>query len=221
VPVGVVVVLLVAVPVAVVFVGGQLTISALGWKTFAMPGRAMAPTLIADDWFFVDTRAYKVAPPQRGDIVAVRAPPEFNLGPADNGAGPEIVKRVIGLPGDRIDMTPTGPVINGVAAVQEAVGDFPGPAGTRATRLRERLPDGTSYEIVKDQAVSPYDRGRFVVPAGCYFVLGDNRDDSIDSRSVVGRKGNWYVPAADFIGRATFIWWSAAFQFDRIGKAAK
>ena len=213
-----------ALPVAAIVGLSGIVTYGLGWSPYSTPGISMQPTFIVGDYFFIDRRAYRASLPKRGEIIAFYAPPALDFGASrTDGRGPEFVKRVIGLPGDHIEMTPAGPVINGVPAVQTRLGEYGGRSAPtrRPFLLQVRLPDGLTYEILKYSPNAPLDKGSYVVPAGMHFVLGDNRDDSIDSRSQLGRQVGWYVPMTEVIGRAAHIYWSGIDHLERIGHVPK
>ena len=124
----------------------------------------------------------------------------------------DYVKRVVGLPGDRIQMKEGLLYINDVPVKREPLSDFVGDAcGTddataRVKRWRETLPNGASYETLDCVAGGFYDNTNvYTVPAGHTFMLGDNRDNSTDSRmlSSIG-----YVPLENLIGRIDMIYFS-------------
>ena len=148
----------------------------------------------------------------------------FNL-PRDPSTS--YIKRVVGLPGDRVQMIHGVLHINGEPMKRERVKDFVETDGggrrTTGKQWRETLPNGVSYTTLDLQDDSYYDNtGVYEVPAGHYFVMGDNRDNSQDSRALsqVG-----YIPFENLVGRADIIIFSKdreapderAIRFDRIG----
>jgi signal peptidase I len=215
----VILVLIVAIPIAAAVVLGGLALQLAGWRPFNMASASMLPGLLVTDRFFVDRQAYADdRRPKRGDVAVFILP--ASAGPLATGTGGhvEFVKRIVGLPGEQIAMRKGVPVINGQPASQEKVGELVfGPQRSKATRLHERFVDGTAFEVLKYTLGGALDEGGpITVPAGSYFVLGDNRDDSLDSRS-----GWWSVPAENLIGRANYIYWSGFDRLDRIGTALK
>jgi len=192
--------------VMVFALSSPLLIRAYLFQPFNSPSGSMAPTLLVGDYFFVSKYAYRVsgAVPARGDVVAF-------LTPKDNSTA--YIKRVVGLPGDRIQMKEGVLHINGVAVARERLPDFVGedPCGaggrTGTKRWRETLPNGVSYETLDCVDVGFYDNTNvYTVPEGRIFLLGDNRDNSTDSR-VLSQIG--YVPLQNIIGRAAMIFFSS------------
>ena len=130
--------------------------------------------------------------------------------------------RIVGLPGDRIKMRDGQLYINGAAVARERAADFALDVGAgfpqHVRRWRETLPNGVSYETLDLEDNGPLDNTpEFTVPPDNYFMLGDNRDNSIDSRMPdVG-----YVPAENLIGRIVMIFYSvnpnSTPRTDRIG----
>jgi signal peptidase I len=202
------------------------------FQPFNIPSQSMAPTLIPGDYVLVSKISYGYGRyslplatavlshripagwlPQRGDVVVFRAPGKDAV---------DFVKRVVGLPGDRIQMTKNVLSINGVAVPRERIGDaVEGGSGQRATRYRETLPSGVSYATLSlgdngFYATTP----EYTVPPAHYFVLGDNRDNSVDSR-ILNQVG--YVPAESMIGRVEFIVFSSehGVPWDRLFQAVR
>jgi signal peptidase I len=134
--------------------------------------------------------------PERGDVVVFRPPLEPNK---------DYIKRVIGLPGDRIQMREGVVLINGRPVERERVGltdACPGDRSSEATAYRETLDNGVSY-LTCDKGMTQWDNTRvYVVPDGHYFMMGDDRDNSADSR-VPGEVG--FVPFDHLVGPAQFV----------------
>ncbi len=189
------------------------------FQPFNIPSGSMMDTLLIGDYLFVNKFSYGysrysfpfgAAPfsgrilaskPERGDVAV------FKL-PADNST--DFIKRVIGLPGDKIQMIGGVLHINGEAVPKRRIDDFvdTDTAGKeiRVPRYVETLPNGVSYEVLDADPDGFWDNTRvYEVPAGHYFMMGDNRDNSSDSRvlSYVG-----YVPYENFVGRASIIFFS-------------
>ena len=196
-----------------------LVIRTLLFQPFSIPSGSMRPTLLEGDYLFVTKWAYGYskhslpfspplfsgriwgADPQRGDVVVFKFPPNPSL---------DYIKRVIGLPGDRIQMKDGQLFINGVGVPREKVGQINNPDITEVDRpvdvYRETLPNNVSYDTLDLSPNSVGDNTReFVVPEGHYFMMGDNRDNSTDSRFSVG-----FVPAENLVGRANIIFFSIA-----------
>jgi signal peptidase I len=195
-----------------------LVIRTLLFQPFNIPSGSMKATLLVGDYIFVSKYSYGytkysvpfalipfegriwAGTPKRGDVAVFRNPKDDST---------DYIKRVIGMPGDRIQMVNGELTINGQAVKREQISDWlsddPREIGKRIKRWRETLPNGVSYETL-DLGESYYDNTpEYLVPSGHYFMMGDNRDNSTDSRvlSAVG-----YVPLENFIGRAELIFFS-------------
>lgn len=176
-------------------------------RTFSIPSHAMAPTLEMGDRVAAVMSAWREPAIARGDVVVY-------LRRGDEG-DTYFVHRVVGLPGETVQMVGGRLQVDGVAVAREEAGRYPvdviGHMG-EAPLYREVLPGGTSHlliEVEQDDGTLD-DTPPLTVPADAYFVLGDNRDFSMDSR-LAGP-----VPAADIVGHASTIYWSAA--WDRLGR---
>jgi signal peptidase I len=157
-----------------------------GWSRFSLPWRLTG----------FQGRIWGKAP-QRGDIVVYRLP-------GDEDA--DYVSRVVGLPGERIRVTDGVVYIDGIAVKKERIEDFIEPVGAFAQpQYRETLPNGVPHRVLDLDGNSPGDNtDELLVPAGHYFMLGDNRDNSMDSR--FERVG--FIPENHLIGRVEMIYWN-------------
>jgi signal peptidase I len=202
----------------------------------------MIPTLLVGDYLFVSKFSYGYSryslplglplfegrifadQPERGDVVV------FKL-PKDNST--DYIKRIVGLPGDKIQVTGGILQINGVPVKRELVGEITGISYTgypvRATEYIETLPNGRKHRIWERSDRDALDNTKvYTVPPDHFFAMGDNRDSSQDSRvlSAVG-----YVPFENLVGEAKFLFfshdgsaalwqfwkWPSAIRFGRIG----
>lgn len=210
------------------------------FQPFWIPSGSMKETLLIGDWLFVNKFAYgysrhscpfSLCPfegrlfgsdPERGDVVVFRHP----------GNGSDFIKRVIGLPGDTVQLVNGRIILNGEELPQAPAAQFeeayapqgpmqqpprcenaPVPLGATCTKSRaiETLPGGRSYAVLNIDANGAGDNTPpFTVPSGHYFFLGDNRDNSVDSRFGRAVGGVGFVPADHLIGRADRIVFSSA-----------
>jgi len=205
-------------------------------EPFNIPSESMLPNLMVGDYLFVSKFAYGYShhsiifspplfegriladKPERGDIAVFKLPRNDST---------DYIKRVIGLPGDRIQMRSGQLVINGEPVERERVEDFvveespntvcmqryarvheDGQTYCYYPQYRETLPNGRSYTTLDLDPDGANDNTRvFVVPEGHYFMMGDNRDNSQDSRRP-SSVGVGYVPAENLVGRAEIVFYS-------------
>jgi len=210
------------------------------FQPFNIPSGSMEDTLLVGDYLFVSKAAYGysrysfpfgavpfsgrffASAPKRGDVVVFKFP-------GDNTT--DYIKRLVGLPGDRMQMKDGVLYINDKAVpkvkVEDYVEDFGGQPH-HVPQFRETLPNGVTYTVLDRDPQGDLDNTQvFVVPEGHYFMMGDNRDNSSDSRASVG-----YVPFENFVGKAEIIFfstdgsahfwefwkWPTAIRYGRIGK---
>ena len=201
----------------------QALLIALVFRTFAfepfsIPTASMQSNLMIGDYILASKYTYGYSryslpytevplqgrilgnAPERGDVAVFRPVPQ-----SDN-----YVKRVIGLPGDTIQMIEGILHINGEPVEREAIGESQDRDSTGVnlpvTQYRETLPNGVSYTTQEISDTAQFDNtGEYTVPPGHYFMMGDNRDRSLDSRSLssVG-----YVPFENFVGKAEWRFFS-------------
>jgi signal peptidase I len=181
-----------------------LLIRSFVFEPFRIPSASMMPGLVDGDFILVNKYAYglrlpllnthvvDIGQPHRGDVVVFRLPadPRTNL-----------IKRLVGLPGDHVQVRDNQVLVNGTPMPQSADGNYAGDLGFHGAPLvRERFGDAAhELMLARDRWTTDFDG---IVPRGSYFFMGDNRNDSEDSRfSAVG-----YVPAQNLVGPARLIW---------------
>ncbi|WP_250462926.1 signal peptidase I [Microbulbifer litoralis] len=187
-------------------------------EPFQIPSRSMVPTLQVGDFILVNKYAYglrlpvsrtkvvDLGEPQRGDVM-VFFPPHMNE--------TYFIKRVIGLPGDKIELKDNVLYINGERAPQQLLQALP-PANPQVEIMWEEI-YGRRHLMAKHVRGGDFSNFSTTVPDGHYFMMGDNRDNSLDSRK-------WgFVPERDVVGKAFAIWmhWDELFSlpsFSRVGK---
>jgi len=191
-----------------------LFVRTVAYEPFNIPSGSMIPTLLVGDYLFVSKYSYGYSryslpfglplisgrilarTPERGDVIVFKWP-------KDNST--DYIKRLIGLPGDKVQMKGGLLYVNGQPVKRERIEDYLDPEDHRLVpQYIETLPNGIRHRIIEKQGdAGTYDNtNEFDVPAGSYFMMGDNRDNSADSR-VWG-----FVPAENLVGPAQFIFFS-------------
>jgi len=193
------------------------------FQPFSIPSGSMIPTLDIGDFLFVSKYAYGYSrnsipfspdlfsgrifgsPPKRGDVVVFKLPRDGHT---------DYIKRVIGLPGDKIQMKDGRLFINDVMVPREPIAkvrteDFYG-RDTDVPTYKETLPGGVSHTIIEIQGDTGFNdnTGVYEVPPGNYFMMGDNRDNSTDSRVPPDQGGVGYVPFENLVGKAEVVFFS-------------
>lgn len=189
------------------------------YEPFNIPSTSMVPNLLVGDYLFISKYSYgysrhsfplgmggfdgrfMASEPQRGDIAVFKLPSDTRI---------DYIKRVVGLPGDTIQMINGRLYINDEIVPRDAVGmaqyskEIAG--SEKVMEYVETLPGGVKHTIYEESDNEPLDNTeKYTVPAGHYFMMGDNRDNSRDSRvlDLVG-----YVPFDNLEGRAEVIFFS-------------
>ena len=189
------------------------------FQPFTIPSASMEPTLLEGDYIIVSKYSYGYSRhsipfsppildgrifergPQRGDIIVFKLPRDGHT---------DYIKRLVGLPGDRIQVKDGALYVNGQAVARKALGPVAVETDygftRQALRYEETKPNGqhyTTYDFGPDGDVD--NTGVFVVPEGHYFFMGDNRDNSLDSRVPPELQGVGMVPAENLVGKAQII----------------
>ena len=203
-----------------------VTVRSLAYEPFRIPSGSMKSNLLIGDYLFVSKFSYGYSrysfpfgipffsgrvletQPKRGDVVVFRFPPNPSI---------DYIKRVIGLPHDKVQVRDGIVYINGKPLPRHEIGDFADKTENNMVqtipRFTEILPEGKEITILKqkDGLYSANNTPEYIVPDGHYFMMGDNRDNSRDSRFEVG-----FVPAENLVGRAELIWFSTDGSADYI-----
>ena len=194
-------------------------IRTFAWEPFNIPSESMLPTLQVGDYLFVSKYAYGYSkhsfpfsmgpfsgrflesPVKRGDVAVFKLPRDNEI---------DYIKRLIGLPGDRIQIKEGHLYINGEVVAREHLGEYVirnrrGDSKSMPLYL-ETLPNGRSHRIIEISDQMPLDNtDEFLVPESHYFAMGDNRDNSMDSRVLAGVG---FVPEENLVGRVAPVFWN-------------
>ena len=203
-----------------------LGVRTIAYEPFNIPSESMVPTLLVGDYLFVSKFSYGYSryslplglplipgrvfytQPERGDVAV------FKL-PRDNET--DYIKRIIGLPGDRLQMRGGRLYINDALVERQRIEDHVTQDETtgqliRKARFVETLPGGRKHEIIEMSDNEVFDNTPvFAVPEGHFFAMGDNRDNSLDSRVAPDSPmhGVGFIPKENLVGRAEFLFFSA------------
>ena len=202
-------------PAVAIFIGARTLLA----EAYRIPSGSMEPTLQVGDWLFVNklrlgahiplTQAHLpgYAEPRRNDVVVFVSPPqvpEIRITPDD--VTPTLVKRIVGIPGDTLFMRHGSLFVNGMPAPSPSTeAPLPDSMADQPQSLftwQHGIELASSRFGAPEAAPSLHEWGPVVVPSGTYFMMGDNRDNSVDSR--------YYgpVPRANLIGTPTFVYYS-------------
>jgi signal peptidase I len=201
-----------------------LVIRSFLFEPFNIPSGSMKPTLLIGDYLFVskyaygysrysfpfgivpiDGRVFNGQKPQRGDVIVFKKPSHSSAQPSV-----DFIKRLIGLPGDTVQVLNGRLYINGVIVPRQFMKDVEDSTPYNTQYLKqytETLPNGVQHLIFEESDTGALDNTPlYTVPQGHYFMMGDNRDNSQDSR-VVNEVG--FVPYENLVGRAERLFFSA------------
>jgi len=197
-----------------------LVVRSFLFEPFRIPSSSMLPTLLVGDFIFVNkyvyglrlpvvnTKVWEIDDPMRGDVVVFRLP-------ADPGTN--YIKRLVGLPGDTVRYVNKRLYLNDEAVSYEELGRYTGSEQPGSVLLAETLDEVTHNVLLLPGQQSL--EGVYVIPKGHYFMMGDNRDNSRDSRY----RGVGLIPEANVVGKAVRIWMNWDFpampRWSRIGNA--
>ena len=190
------------------------TIRTVVFEPYSIPSGSMKPNFLVGDYLFVSKYQYGISnasfpfdpplfngrifdfnQPKLGEVIVFKSSHDRSI---------NYIKRLVGLPGDEIQVKEGILYINGVMVKREEAGSFTDTDGKVLKRYIETLPNGISYYVLDDIPNYPWDNtGVYKVPSGRYFFMGDNRDHSTDSRA--GEEPIGYVPYDKLIGRAEMI----------------
>ena len=189
------------------------------FEPYNIPSGSMLPNLLIGDYLFVSKFSYGysrfsfpfgvvplpenrvfAAEPERGDVIVFKLPSNTSI---------NYIKRVIGLPGDRLQMKDRKLFLNGHLVNQYNDGKFKLVHNNQyeqfLDKYKEKLDNGRSYSILNLNDFQPLDNTKeFIVPDSHYYMMGDNRDNSLDSRA----NGGWFVPFENLVGKGNFIFFS-------------
>jgi signal peptidase I len=186
-----------------------LLIRSFLFEPFRIPSSSMVPTLLVGDFIFVNkytyglrlpvlnTKILEMGTPARGDVMVFRLPSDPSV---------NYIKRLVGLPGDTITYRSNQIFVNDVPVPITATGTWVGPDQPPSLLAEEQL--GAAVHSVLFMPERPSIQGTFIVPAGHYFMMGDNRDNSKDSRY----DGVGFIPESNVVGHAVRIWLSWDFK---------